>query len=93
MFRIRLRIILMPILDMELLHNNLKLVLLSSYIELSSHFGQNAVSFQLATAFVLNAVIKNAQRIHQSQNEDEAKGNKNNCIVLRSFNYYFWKDV
>ena len=53
MFRIRLRIILMPILDMELLHNNLKLVLLSSYIELSSHFGQNAVSFQLATAFVL----------------------------------------
>ena len=78
---------------MELLYNNLKLDLISSYIELSSHFGQNTVSFQLVTAFVLNAIIKNAQRIHQSQNKDETRGNKNNCIILRSFNYYIRKEV
>ncbi|XP_028415289.1 uncharacterized protein LOC114538335 [Dendronephthya gigantea] len=53
-------------------HHRLRSVC-KSYIELSSHFGMNAVSFKLATAFVLNAIIKNAQRIRQSQYENEAK--------------------
>ena len=33
------------------------------FLALSSNFGENALAFKLATAFVINTLIQNAQRI------------------------------
>ena len=44
----------------------------SSYIHLSTNFGINVVSFQIATAFVLNEIIKDVQ---ESQNANSLHDN------------------